>query len=295
MAEAICLWDAKAELGEGIFWHAGEQAAFWVDIYGSNLHRIDLEGGKRSWHLPGLISAAVPCASGGLIAIFQSGVSHVNLEDGSVSLLQSLEQDIPDNRFNDGCSDGLGQLWFGSMDDKQENTSGRFYCMSANGQIEGQDKFGQCIITNGPAVDCESKVLYFTDTVAGKIYRAELADDGSPSDPRLHIDFASQPGHPDGMCCDTYGGLWIAQFSGHRLTRFDAQGVEDFYIELPVPNITKCAFGGTDMKTLYITTARVGLEEDGLSEFPQSGGLFSVNVNYQGVAMPPVNRPPATQ
>lgn len=293
MAEVACLWDARAELGEGIFWHAGEQAAFWVDIVSSNLHKIDLYGGKHSWHLPGLISAAVPCVSGGLIATFQNGIFYINLKTGCTSLLHPLEQDMPENRFNDGCSDNYGQLWFGSMDDKQKDMSGHFYRLSAAGQIDRLDNFGQCIITNGPAVDCNSSILYFTDTVAGRVYRAELGDDGSPSDPHLHIDFSSQPGHPDGMCCDTDGGLWVAQFAGHRITRFDANGKEDTFIELPVPNITKCAFGGTDMRTLYVTTARVGLEATDLAKYPLSGGLFAVDVEYDGIPMPPIEYPAA--
>ncbi len=289
MNRVDCIWDARADLGEGVFWHALDQAVYWVDIYQSNLHRITADGERKTLHFAGLLSAAVPCNRGGLIATLQSGIHHLDTESGVATLIRELESDLTDNRFNDASSDQRGQFWFGSMDDNQLQASGSFYRMSATGECAKIESFGTCIISNGPAISCDDDTIYFTDTTAGKIYRAAINASGEPEAIALHIDFDDQPGHPDGMCCDTAGGLWICHFDGHRVTRFRPDGSPDFHIELPVPNITKCAFGGDDMQTLYMTTARVGMSDKAIESYPLAGGLFATRVDFSGTAMPAID------
>jgi xylono-1,5-lactonase len=286
VSEAKCVWDVKAELGEGVFWHAREQAVYWVDIIESNLHRLSADGEQQSWNFPGKISAVMPCSDGGLLASFENGLSRIDLKTEQVTPLLALETDQPDNRFNDGCTDTHGQFWFGSMDDKQQSSSGSFYRLDRTGEVHQLKHFGEICITNGPAFSADGRWVYFTDTLEKKVFRAELHSQSEPGQPELFIDFSTLKGHPDGMCSDWEGNLWVCHFGGSRVTCFDTDGREQSVIELPVPNITKCAFGGPDLNTLYITTARAGLDQAQREQYPLSGGLFSVDAAGKGVITP---------
>jgi xylono-1,5-lactonase len=288
MTELCCVWDGKAELGEGVFWHEGEQAVYWVDIIRSTLHRLDADGSTDYWHFPGQLSAVAPCSDGGLLATFENGLSHIDLETATVTPLVTLEEELPDNRFNDGCSDTRGQFWFGSMDNNQQDANGSFYRMDRSGDVERLSSFGQVCITNGPAFSADGQWVYFTNTVEKLIYRAPIQEDGQPGKPELHLNFSEQEGYPDGMCTDTDGGLWVCHFAGSRVTRFLENGVVDQVIEMPIPNITKCAFGGADLKTLYIITAATSLDEQQRDQYPLSGGLFAIEQAYRGMPGTPV-------
>ncbi|MEH6581331.1 MAG: SMP-30/gluconolactonase/LRE family protein [Halioglobus sp.] len=285
-----CIWDGKAELGEGVFWHEAEQALYWVDIIASNLYRLAADGSTDYWHFPGQISAVVPCDDGGLLATFENGLSHLDLETAIVTPVLALETDLPDNRFNDGCSDTHGQFWFGSMDGNQKEPSGSFYRMNRDGNVKRVDSFGQFCITNGPAFSLDGQWIYFTDSVERKVYRAPLDQVGLAGAAELHIQLTERDGFPDGMCTDTEGGLWICHFAGSRVTRFLADGKVDQVIEMSVPNITKCAFGGTDLRTLYIITAATSLDEAQREKYPLSGGLFAIDLPFSGAAMATVAR-----
>ncbi|WOH38163.1 SMP-30/gluconolactonase/LRE family protein [Thalassotalea fonticola] len=292
MNSVTCIWDAKAQLGEGAVWHEVEQTLYWVDIINSKLHSYkrdekDLEV-RKTWSFPGNISSVVPCTEGGLLATFKQGVAHINLKHSKVTSICGLEQELPDNRFNDGCADTRGNYWFGSMDDKQVDASGAFYRFSAEQQAEKLSHLGEICITNGPTFSQDGAWLYFTDTMAGKIFKAQLSNDGSIGQKQLHIHFTEDEGHPDGMCCDTEGHLWVCHWGGSRVSRFDPDGNLVKAIHLPVPNVTKCCFGGPTLNTLYITTAATGLTEQQLQEFPLAGGLFAVEVAQQGFVYPSV-------
>lgn len=295
MNKVNCIWDAKAQLGEGAVWHQGEQALYWLDIINSKLHRYqpDKQGEamRKTWQFSNNISSVVPCLEGGLLATFKNGVSHINLSNNEVTPICELEKDLPNNRFNDGCADTRGNYWFGSMDDKQIDDSGAFYRFNSGSvkQAEKLSQLGDICITNGPTFSQDGHWLYFTDTVAGKIFKAALGDDGAIGAKQLHIHFTDAEGHPDGMCCDTQGYLWVCHWGGARVSRFDVEGNLVSVIKLPVPNVTKCCFGGPDLKTLYITTAATGLSEAQLEEVPLAGGLFAVEVKQQGFVYPNVS------
>jgi len=285
-----CAWNGKAQLGEGVFWHEEEQAVYWVDILESNLHRLAFDGSADYWHFPGQLSAVAPCSTGGLLATFEDGLSHLDLDTATVTLLAPLETDLPDNRFNDGCSDTLGQFWFGSMDNNQRDTSGSFYRMDRDGDVARVGSFGQICITNGPAFSSDGHWIYFTDSVERTVYRAPLQKDGQPGTPQLHLKLEEKDGFPDGMCTDTDGGLWVCHFAGGRVTRFLPDGKKDQVITIPAPNVTKCAFGGPDLRTLYIITAATSMNKEQREEYPLSGGLFAINLPYCGTPVLPVVR-----
>ncbi len=291
MNELTCIWHEKSELGEGPVWHETEQALYWVDITQSKLHRFrfDREGNtyKHSWHFPGEISSVVPAAKGGLFATFATGVFHISLNNRKVTPVQLLEDDNTENRFNDGCCDTQGNYWFGSMNKSQSEESGSFYRLDKNGSLNHLLELGQCTITNGPTFSLDGKYIYFTNTLTKTIFKGCLNRDNEVSNIRPFIIFDEHNGHPDGMCLDTEGFLWVCHYGAGKVSRFNLQGECVRTIDLPVPNITKCTFGGKTLNTLFITTAINGMPKEEQANFPLSGGLFSIDVEQQGFVYPP--------
>ncbi|WP_286272844.1 SMP-30/gluconolactonase/LRE family protein [Thalassotalea hakodatensis] len=294
MNKVACIWDAKALLGEGVVWHQEQNCLYWLDIFNSQLHcykpNVNTVEQKTTLQLSDNISSVIPCSDGGLLASFRDGISHINLENNEVTSICSLEAELPNNRFNDGCADTRGNYWLGSMDEQQTNNTGRFYRYNSQTGVEKLSQLGEICITNGPTFSQDGKWLYFTDTMEGKIFQAELFVNGDIAEPQLHIQFDEQDGYPDGMCCDTQGNLWVCHWGGSRVSCFNPQGQLISEIKLPVPHVTKCCFGGADLSTLFITTAATGLTEEELEQFPLSGGLFAVDVEQQGFVYPLVNK-----
>jgi len=282
-----CIWDAKAELGEGALWHAGEQALYWVDIFKSELHRYAQDGETETWSFPGSISSIVPARSGGFLATFDYGIAHIDLEQKKVTPLLGLEEDLPENRMNDGCCDADGNFWFGSMDTKQRDRSGSFYRLGADGIAQKIASTGPFCITNGPTFSEDGRWVFLTDTVERRIYRASLDAEADPADAEIFVETDPALGYPDGMCMDRDGGLWVCFFGGAKVVRFDSNGIAGEVIEVPAPNITKCAFGGPDMRTLFITTASAAMSNEQLDTYPLAGGLFTARVEHEGFCFPP--------
>jgi len=281
-SEVNCLWEARARLGEGVLWHPAEECVYWVDILESTLHRLGMDGARRSWRFPGAISAVVPCIGGTMMATFRDGLYQLDLDAESATRLLQLESDLPGNRFNDGAVDTRGAFWFGSMDEGERAQTGQFYRLSCAGELERLDQLGRFCITNGPAFSLDGRWVYFTDSVERRIYRAPLDARGRPGSRQTFVVLGEDDGHPDGMCTDSGGGVWVSHFGAGRVTRFTADGDVDRVLDVPAPNVTKCAFGGTDYATLYITTARKGLSAAQLERYPLSGGLFAAGVESSG-------------
>jgi len=137
------------------------------------------------------------------------------------------------------------------------------------------------LCTNGPAFSPDGRILYHTDSMRRTIYQFDLdLDGGVIANRRVFVQFDGQAGLPDGMTVDCDGRLWVAHFGGARVTAFKPDGKTDAVVYVPAPNVTTCAFGGTNGATLFITTSRTWMTEAQLSEAPLAGGLFA----YEGLA-----------
>ena len=274
-----CLWEAKTTLGEGVLWDAANGQVWFVDIKGRRIHRCAADGsGRRSWDAPGQVSFIVP-ASGGMVCSLEDGLYRFVDDTGEFLPLAKVEADVPGNRFNDGYVDARGRLWFGSMHDAEEMPSGalyRFDVMAAAKMDHGY------VITNCPAVSPDGRTLYHTDTLEKRIYAFDLTSDGSLSNKRLFVEIRDG-GYPDGMAVDLDGHLWVAIFGGWRIDWFDAAGLKLGEVGFPCANVTKPAFGGKDLCTVYATTARKGLSEEELATQPLAGGLFGFRVETPGL------------
>lgn len=282
-AAPACIWPAGALLGEGPFWHPSERRLYWVDIKAPAIHACDAGGGNRqTWPMPEPIGSLAPRRAGGFVAAFKSGFALVDLEPLAIRKIGNPEPTVPGNRFNDGKCDGAGRFWAGSMDDEIRAATGWLYCLAPDRSWRRWD--GPYLCTNGPAFSPDGTVLYHTDSMVRTVYRFALAPDGTLSDKRDFVRFAESDGYPDGMTVDAAGGVWVAHWDGWRVTRFRPDGAVDRVIALPVAQVTSCAFGGDDLRTLYITSASIGLSDEARRAQPLAGGLFAVAVDAPGLA-----------
>jgi xylono-1,5-lactonase len=281
-----CVLAAGALLGEGALWSVREQALYWVDILGRQLHRYDPgTGNTAQWTFAEEISALAERSGGpGLLVTLRRGFALFDPAAGrEPHYLHQPEPALPGNRFNDGKCDAQGRFWGGTMDFACEAPSGALYRFDPDGRCTRHEK--GFAVTNGPTWSADGAVLYFNDTVNGRIHAYDFdAQGGTLSARRLWLGFTAGDGLPDGMTTDAAGRIWIAHWGGACVSCHDPVTAKELCrVELPVSNVTNCAFGGPDLRTLYITTARTGLAPAQLEEQPMAGALFAARVDSPGV------------
>ena len=283
-----CIWPAEATLAEGPFWHAAERAFYFVDIKGCRLHRCDEDGGGRmSWQAPAEIGFALPMADGGFICGLPGKLARFSSAGGFDTMLD-IEALQPGNRCNDGYVDQAGRLWFGTMDNGEQAATGSLYRLDARG-LQAMD--GGIIITNGPCRSPDGATFYHTDTLARVVYAYDCAPDGTLSGKREFVRYPhGVAGHPDGSAVDAAGHVWISLFGGSRIERYAPDGTLAATIPMPCPNITKVAFGGVDLRTVFVTTARKGMSAEALAAHPLAGGVFTFRVDVPGLPQHRFNR-----
>lgn len=280
---AICVWPIGAELGEGPLWIGAERALLFVDIKGRRIHRLDEgSGDRRSWPAPEPIGFIAPIEDGGFICGLKSGLYRFDPGSGAFEPhLCGFEPAGLGNRLNDGFVDPAGRLWFGSMHDAEVASSGALYRLDAGPAVHRCDDGYR--VTNGPATSPDGRVLYHVDTVGRTIWAFDLDDHGGLSGKRVFTRIVRPDAYPDGLAVDVEGCVWVALFGGWGVERYDSGGRLIGRIELPCANVTKPAFGGPELKTLYLTTAWVGLSPDARGEQPLAGGLFRVETDVAGL------------
>jgi len=277
--------DVKAVLGEGPAWVTSEQALYWLDIKGRRLFRIN-DKEFREWPTPMRVGSIAPRDGGGFIAGTDGGFYTVEVGDElAFTRLFDPEEDLPDNRFNDGKVDRDGRFWAGTMDDTEQAAVGTLYRLEDINRSTIIDQgYG---VTNGPAFSPSGDWMYHTDSVRRRIYRFPLAPDGTVGAREIFLHFSAQEGYPDGMTVDAEGCLWVAFWDGWAVRRFGPDAALLDTIEVPVQRPTSIAFGGPDLDRMYITSARVGLDETALAVQPYAGALFMVEAGIKGIAERP--------
>lgn len=285
--EAHLAWEVGAQLGEGPVWVESDNALWFTDIKRRQVHRFDPESGEgRSWDAPEQVGFVFPAKSGGFIAGLQGGLYRFNPKKGSFKLLLEVEPGSPSNRLNDGVVDPQGRLWFGTMDDSERQKSGAYYCFH-RGKLTRTNLTG-IAITNGPAISPDGRILYWVDTLGGTVSSCEILGDGLLGPSQLVLRIASQEGNPDGPAVDREGGIWISLYSGSEVRHYSPAGELLERVRFPVTNITKIAFGGSDYKTAFATTARHLLNDEQLARQPLAGALFAFPVDVAGIPSRPV-------
>jgi sugar lactone lactonase YvrE len=275
--KAEIVWDAKAKLGEGPIWMPSEQAVWFVDIKQGRLHRFTpATGAGETFEVGGRPSFVVATDRGGLLV--GSGHALIRYEGGrAVETVATIDMP-PRNRTNDATVDGQGRLWFGTMDDDEQHPHGRVYRFDGTIREMG----GECCITNGPAVSPDGRFLYHVDTIAGLIWRFPL-DGERLADGEVLTRIDPADGHPDGVNVDAEGCIWVALWGGWGVRRYSPEGELLATIAFPCAQVTKVTFGGPDLRTVYATTASIGLSPEELERQPLAGGLFAFEAPAPGL------------
>ena len=282
MAELSCILPWGAQLGESPVWHEAENALYWVDILHPAVHRFDPATGRNETCETGkLVSAVIPVTQDRLLVASQDGVEWLDFSSGRLTPFVSPEAGIADNRLNDAKCGPDGAIWVGSMRIDASKPTGALYRINATGEFERKE--GGVIVSNGLGWSPDGRTFYFVDTVPGLIHAYDCDPiTGSLSARREFARIPVADGRPDGLAVDAEGGVWCAIWDGWCVRRYLPDGKLDQVIEMPVPRPSSIAFGGPDLSTLYITSARTRLPASTLADAPLSGGLFSCRPGVAG-------------
>lgn len=289
MDKARLILDIGNIVGESAVWDDRRNCLWWVDIGGGTIHRLHPESGEHA-----RFSAPDRPTSIGLtrddrlivglmkqVALWTAGKDFVTLAE--------IEPDLPDNRLNEGQVAPDGAYWVGTMQNNLTQDGapkpitgrhGRLWRVAPDGAVGlvAPDRFG---ITN-TMVWLDTGRFVTADTAENALFSYVLADGRL----RQRTPFAAPlpRGLPDGSCRDTEGFLWNCRVAGGAcLARFAPDGRLDRIVDLPCASPTSCTFGGPDLKTLFITSARFGLSPDHLAAHPHEGGLFALSLGIPGL------------
>ena len=279
LAQISCVADVKAILAEGPVWVAPESAIYWVDINGKKVFRVH-NGETKSWDTPLKVGSIWPREDGGFVAGTEQGLAFTDF--ARFDLFANPEEGLPDNRFNDGKTDRQGRFWAGTMDNRERAARGTLYRLDPDRRLTAIDSGYR--VTNGPAFSPDGRTMYHNDSSLQLTYAFDLDEAGNASNRRPFIQSGKGDGYPDGMTVDAEGCLWIAFWDGWSIRRFSPSGERLLQLDVPVQRPTSCAFGGDDLKTLFITSASRDLEGTELDRQPLAGGLFAADVGVQGIA-----------
>lgn len=282
------------QLGEGPFWHPREGRLYWVDIQRRAVNRLDpASGAVERWAMPAEPGCIAPADGGGLVIALRDGVYRAPDWGGQLRLLARAPYDPGTSRFNDGKADPQGRFWAGSLYDPRDARAAALYCLDLRaGAMER--KAGDATVANGLAWSPDGRTMYWADTSQHVVWAWDWdASSNAMSNQRVFLQFPGKPdgwkpgdagygGRPDGAAVDAQGNYWCAMYEGGRVLQFAPSGRLLREIPAPVRCPTMPCFGGADLRTLYLTSARHSRTPEELREQPQAGCVFAMQVDVAG-------------
>lgn len=283
MEEVSCVLDAKALLGEGPLWDAADRALYWVDIKRREIHRFDPANGRdEKWSTPEDVGSLALRERGGLVVALTSGFHFFDPATGEIVPIAKPEPDRATNRFNDGKPDRQGRFWAGSMDDREAAPTGALYRLDAD--LSCTRLVDGVVCSNALCWSPDSRTLYYADSARRIVWAWDFdAADGTIDNRRVFIELPKGEGVPDGATVDAEGFVWLAQWNGWRVTRYDAKGRVDRVVRLPVQCPTCPMFGGSKLDVLYVTSASIKLTPEQRQAQPLAGGIFAIDPRVRGL------------
>lgn len=281
-------FEVRNELGEGPVWDERTGCLIWCDIIGQTLFVGDGQtAALKTFGFGEPVSAAFLTDTNQLLVAGASGLFSLAPETGTRELIIPIEQDNPATRANDSRVAPGGTIWFGTMGRKLEAGAGAVYSISpADLQNRAYQRlFADVSIPNATCFSPDGATAYFCDTPKQKIMQVALDPaTGQPVDvPRLFADLSADGLNPDGAVIDAEGCLWNAQWGAGRIACYDPDGAFIRAARLPATQVTCPAFGGPDMKTLYVTSASEGLSAQERADQPLAGAVFALEMDIAGL------------
>ena len=284
MYRATLAYQQEASLGEGAIWNHINNQLYWVDIEDKKLFLYDPTQQKEEFiELPSRIGTVVIINKDSVLVALEDGIHLLNTKNKDLSMFTSLSDQLIESRLNDGKCDPEGRLWVGSMHLKQLSNKANLYTVNSDGSWG--KKLNDVTISNGIVWSSDKSTMFYIDTPTLKVMAYNFdATSGEITSPRVAVSIPEELGYPDGMTIDEEDMLWIALWNGNAVIRCNPKTGEIITkIDVPAHNVTSCAFGGPDLDTLYITSARIDMTNEELQEYPQSGALFKVVPGVKGV------------
>ena len=273
-------------LGECPLWHAGQQTLYWVDIPGKAVHSLHPGSGKhRTWPMATEPGAIALCKAGILVAL-RTGLAMLDVESGGLTALSDAPYDITKLRYNDGRVDAAGRFWVGSIYEPRERQGATLYSLTHGKLVDHEQP---ATVSNGLAFSPDNRTIYRSDTTSHAVFAYDYdLETGKLGARRVLHEFSQTRdetyiGRPDGGTVDSEGAYWCAMMEGSRLLRLSPEGEILREIALPARCPTMLAFGGPDLRTLYITTSRNGRSEAELAQYPMSGCLLTMEIDVAGL------------
>src|SRR5690606_33880068 len=264
-------------------WHPGRQQLFFFDIVEQSLYAADETGEiVESWLFNESVAAAAIVDNDTLAIATENGLIRFDLTVGGINRIEDIERDVPTNRANDSRVHPSGAFWIGTMVKEGSAKAGAVYHYRAGTLTT---IIPSAAIPNATCFSPDGRIAYWSDTPTKKIMKcATDPQTGLPTgDWELFADVSDHRGAPDGAVVDSEGYVWNARWGGNCVVRHAPDGSIDRVIEVPASQVTYPCFGGKDLKTLYITTAAVGLSDDQLAKEPAAGGIFAIDVDVPGL------------
>jgi sugar lactone lactonase YvrE len=278
----------RATVGECPVWHAGEAALYWVDIPARKIVRLEIASGRRSeWAMPEQVACFAFDRDGTVLAGLESGIFAVTLDSADVTTRRLAAPDFAADgmRFNDGRCDRQGRFWAGTMvqDMSLASTAGALYRFDAEGTLSSPVVDG-VITQNGLAWSPDGATMYLSDSHPTR--RLVWAFDfdieaGTPHNRHVFADLHHYSGRPDGAAVDADGCYWTCANDAGRLLRFTPQGQLDREIAVPASKPSMCAFGGSELDTLFVTSIRPGANAN-----DDDGHVFTLRPGVKGLPEP---------
>lgn len=281
--KAECVLSIPAVLGEGPCWLDDQRVLVWVDIESSQVCRFDPATGlNRSWTMPSHTGSAVPTLRGDLLVSTQQGFFRLDPDTGAQTFIVDPERDLPGNRFNDGKCDPQGRFWAGTI--SYDRTPGAASLYRLDAQLRVTRMLDNVTTSNGMAWSNDGRTMYYIDTPTRRVDAFDFdPQQGTIANRRTVIAVPESLGKPDGMTIDRDGMLWVALWGGYCVSRWDPlRGELIGKVEVAAERTSSCCFGGPELRHLYITTARTGLDAQAIARQPLAGCLFCAEVDAQG-------------
>ena len=281
-----CVKDVKADLGECPVWSVAEQVLYWVDINAPALNRFDSATGENTvMRMPESIGCFALRSRGGFVVALRGGIWLARPDGTLERKVAEAPYDPAHHRFNDGRCDRQGRFWAGFMNEKRDANSAALVRVDRDYRVT--TVLRDMMISNGLAWSPDGRTMYHTDTPTRIVHAYDFdAVSGAPANRRVLTHFAHATDRPDGAAVDSEGCYWTAFYGGGKVARVSPAGavLAEFPIAAMCP--TMCAFGGPDLKTLYVTSARQSRTAEELARLPASGGLFAMAVTVPGLPEP---------
>uniref|UniRef100_A0A8C5P9A7 Regucalcin n=1 Tax=Leptobrachium leishanense TaxID=445787 RepID=A0A8C5P9A7_9ANUR len=277
-----CVVNERYRIGESPVWEEKEGVLVYVDITGQKVCRWSPKTKQtESVSVEAPVGSLGLRKSGGYVLAMGTSFSALDWKDKKVTTLACVDEDKPNNRFNDGKVDPNGRFLAGTMSQEirpavVERNQGSLYTLFPDHTV--LKHFDMVDISNGVDWSLDHKTLYYIDSLSYAVDALDYDVRTGKSSNRRHVyKLEEGEGIPDGMCIDAEGKLWVACYNGGRVIRIDPQtGKRLQTVKLSVDKTTSCCFGGADYSEMYVTTACDGMDEEQRQRQPQSGGIFKI-------------------